>query len=62
MMFWLVQYLPVEKLYELFLEELEYYVVIEENEDDITFPYRDLHWPRFDDIKRLGTILRPLEY
>ena len=59
---WLVQYLTVEQLYGLFLEELKYYVIINENDEEVTFSYRDLQWPRFDDIKQLGTILQPSKY
>ena len=39
---WLAEYLPVEKLYELFLEELKYYVIIWEGSDEMTFTHRDL--------------------
>lgn len=62
MMSWLVQYLTLEKLYELFLEELNYYVVIEETDDEVTFSYRDLQWPGFAEIKQLGTILQRSKY
>ena len=59
---WLVQYRTLEQLYDLFLEELTYYVIIHENDEEVTFSYRDLQWPRFDNIRHLGTILHPSRY